>query len=83
MQVKKLTKDLDLVKSVMRGESDCHLPKFVIVLIRTPSFADSYDPRVQNNFQTVAGHGDWPKKFSFGQALFLTDQNIGKKLSWC
>ena len=32
---------------------------------------------------TVAGHDDWPKKFSLGRALFLTGKNIGKRLSWC
>ena len=34
--------------------------------------------RAQNNFQTVARHNDWPKKFFVSQALILTSQNIEK-----
>ena len=36
--------------------------------------------KAQNNFQTVAGHNDQPKKFLLGLALFLTGQKIGKKV---
>ena len=34
--------------------------------------------KAQNNFQSVARHSDWPKKFFLSQALILTSQNIEK-----
>ena len=37
--------------------------------------------KAQNNFQTVARHSDWPKKFFFSQALILTSQKIEKSNS--
>ena len=37
--------------------------------------------RAQNNFRTVARHGDWPNKFLLGHVLFLTSQNIGEKVN--
>ena len=37
--------------------------------------------KAQNNFQTVARHSDWPKKFFLSQALILTSQKIEKSNS--
>lgn len=35
--------------------------------------------RLQNNFLTMAGHDDQPKKFLLGQVSFLTNKKIKEK----
>ena len=48
---------------------------FMLCTLTLPLFS------AQNNFQVMARHSDWPKKFLLGQVSFLTDQKWKKKPS--
>ena len=38
--------------------------------------------RAQNNFWTVAGHINQPKKFLLRKSCFLTSQKVAEKMNW-